>query len=312
MPEPSLFAELKTLATEQRNPHSARIDTASVSEILEVISTEDHLVPVAVRRELPYVAQAVEVIVDAFRQGGRLFYVGAGTSGRLGVLDASECPPTFGTPPEMVQGLIAGGREAVFRSQEGAEDREEDGVRDVQAAGVRPPDVVCGIAASRRTPYVVGAVRHARVLGCRTLFVTCNPRSEFDLEVDVAICPVVGPEVVMGSTRMKSGTAQKLVLNMLTTASMIRLGKVYTNMMVDLQMTSQKLVERSKRTLMTVTGLDYEAASAALEAAGGHVKTALVMILATVSADEARTRLARAQGFVRLAIANERAPEAAL
>ncbi|MFQ5570851.1 MAG: N-acetylmuramic acid 6-phosphate etherase [Rhodothermales bacterium] len=305
MQDPSLFSELQTLATEQRNPRSMHIDTASVHEILEIINTEDHHVPVAVRKELPYVAQAVEIVVETFRQGGRLFYVGAGTSGRLGVLDASECPPTFGSPPEMVQGLIAGGPPAVFRSQEGAEDVEENGRRALQDAGLRPLDVVCGIAASRRTPYVVGAVHFAREIGCKTLYVTCNPRSEFNLDVDVAICPVVGPEVVMGSTRMKSGTAQKLVLNMITTASMIRLGKVYENMMVDLQMTSRKLVERSKRTLMAVTGLDYEAASRVLEQAGGHVKTALVMILADVSVDEAQQRLERAQGFVRTAITGD-------
>ncbi len=286
-----------------------QIDTASVREILEIINFEDHHVPLVVREELPYIAQAVEIVVEAFQQGGRLFYVGAGTSGRLGILDASECPPTFGTPPELVQGLIAGGPQAVFRSQEGAEDIEENGVRALQEAGVAPPDVVCGIAASRRTPFVVGAVKYAREIGCKTLYVTCNPRSQFNLAVDVAICPVVGPEVIMGSTRMKSGTAQKLVLNMITTASMVRLGKVYENMMVDLQMTSLKLVERSKRTVMTVTGLDYEAASRVLEKAGGHVKTALVMTLADVSAKEARQRLENAKGFVRPAIAGDFGPK---
>lgn len=298
----ALFTEIENLATEQRNPLSREIDVASVREILEIINTEDHKVPIAVRQEMPYIEQAVEIIVAAFRQGGRLFYVGAGTSGRLGIVDASECPPTFGTDPDMVQGLIAGGREAVFRSQEGAEDHESNGVEHARAAGIRPPDVVCGIAASRRTPYVVGAIKHAREIGCKTLYVTCNPRSDFDLAVDVAICPVVGPEVVMGSTRMKSGTAQKLVLNMLTTASMIRLGKVYENMMVDLQMSNAKLVERSKRTVMTVTGLSYAEAADLLARAGGHVKTALVMELAQVSAGEAAARLEAADGFVRRAI----------
>lgn len=299
----ALFEELRALATEQRNPHSTRIDTASIPEILAIINTEDHLVPIAVRRELPYVAAAVELVVEAFKRGGRLFYVGAGTSGRLGVLDASECPPTFGTSPERVQGLIAGGREAVFRSQEGAEDHEADGATALDEAGVTPADVVCGIAASRRTPYVVGAVKHARQMGCATLFVTCTPREQFNLDVDVAICPVVGPEVIMGSTRMKSGTAQKLVLNMLTTASMIRMGKVYENMMVDLQETSQKLIERSRRTVMTVTGVDYQEAVTVLNQAEGHVKTALVMILADVGVPEARRRLDDADGFVRTAIA---------
>ncbi len=308
MQDSSLFSELQALATEQRNPRSMRIDTASIREILEIINTEDHRVPIAVREELPYVEQAVGIVVEAFRLGGRLFYVGAGTSGRLGILDASECPPTFGSPPEMVQGLIAGGPAAVFRSQEGAEDVEDDGALALREAGVAPPDVVCGIAASRRTPYVVGAVRYAREIGCKTLYVTCNPRSEFNLDVDVAICPVVGPEVVMGSTRMKSGTAQKLVLNMITTASMIRLGKVYQNMMVDLQMTSRKLVERSKRTVMTVTGLAYDEASAVLQQADGHVKTALVIALAGVDASEARRRLERAGGFVRPALSGDSAP----
>jgi len=306
MQEPSaLFSELQTLATEQRNPRSLAIDAASTREILEIINTEDHKVPIAVREELPYIAQAVDLVVEAFHHGGRLFYVGAGTSGRLGVLDASECPPTYGTPPEMVQGLIAGGPEAVFRSREGAEDVEAHGIRALQDAGVTPADVVCGIAASRRTPYVVGAINYARTLGCKTLYVTCNPRAEFNLDVDVAICPVVGPEVIMGSTRMKSGTAQKLVLNLITTASMIRLGKVYQNMMVDLQMTSRKLVERSRRTVMMVTGLDYEAAARVMEQADGHVKTALVMTLADVSADEARHRLQQTNGFVRPAITGD-------
>lgn len=305
MPEPALFRELQALTTEQRNPRSMRLDAASTEEILRIINDEDARVVPAVRAELPYIAEAVEVLVDAFRRGGRLIYAGAGTSGRLGVLDAAECPPTFGTPPEMVQGLIAGGREAMFRAQEGAEDREQSGADDLDGLGVRPPDVVCGIAASRRTPYVVGAVKRAKELGCRTLYVTCNPREQFDLHahVDVAICAAVGPEVIMGSTRMKSGTAQKLVLNMLTTAAMVRLGKVYENMMIDLQMTNEKLKERSKRIVMTVTGVDYAEAARVLAEAGGHVKTALVMILADVGAAEARARLERADGFVRQAIA---------
>lgn len=298
-----LFSTLQTLATEQRNPASQSIDSVSIREALEIINTEDHLVPLAVRREIPYIAQAVELVADAFRKGGRLIYVGAGTSGRLGILDASECPPTYGTPPEMVQGLIAGGKKAVFRSQEGAEDVFEDGGRDLDLLSVAPPDIVCGIAASRRTPYVVGAIDHARRLGCKTLYITCNPRSNFDLDVDVAMCPAVGPEVIMGSTRMKSGTAQKLVLNMITTVSMIQMGKVYENMMVDLQMTSKKLVERSKRTVMMVTGVDYDTAVGVLEEASGHVKTALVMILAEVSLADAKARLEAANGQVRNAIA---------
>ena len=279
------------------------IDLASSEEILRIINAEDRLVADAVAAEIPYIAEAVDLLVDAFHAGGRLFYVGAGTSGRLGVVDASECPPTFGTPPEQVQGIIAGGPGAVFRSVEGAEDVSDGGRRDLEAAGVGPVDVVCGIAASRRTPYVVGAIAHARGMGCRTIYVTCNPRSEFDLEVDVAICPVVGPEVIMGSTRMKSGTAQKLVLNMLTTGAMVRLGKVYENMMIDLQMTSQKLVERSKRIVMIATGLSYEEASELLDRSDGHVKTALVMALGGAeTAGEARRRLDAAGGFVRAAL----------
>jgi len=298
----ALFDELARLATEQRNPASMAIDDASIEEALHIINAEDHLVPIAVRREIPHIADAVGLIVKAFSNGGRLLYVGAGTSGRLGVLDASECPPTFGTPPDLVQGLIAGGKEAVFRSREGVEDVERAGADALEDVDVTPNDVVCGIAASSRTPYVLGALAHARSMGCATLFVTCAPRASVDVPVDVAICPVVGPEVIMGSTRMKSGTAQKLVLNMLTTVSMIQQGKVYENMMVDLQMTSKKLEERSKRTVMTVTDLSYDEATALLQRASGHVKTALVMHLAAVDAKEARRRLAAANGFVRDAI----------
>ncbi len=298
-----LFEEISSLKTEARNAASMNIDTASVGEILKIINDEDTTVPSAVEKEIPYIEKAVDLIAASFKAGGRLIYFGAGTSGRLGVIDAAECPPTFGTDPELVQGYIAGGKEAMFRAQEGAEDYEENGAADVVKAGVNKNDIVCGIAASRRTPYVIGAVKKAKQLGAKTLFITCNPRSEFNIkEVDVAICPYVGPEVVMGSTRMKSGTAQKLVLNMLTTASMIRLGKVYENMMIDLQMTNKKLVERSKRIIMTITGLSYEAAEDYLERAGGHVKTALVMILAKVDADDARSRLKKADGFVRKAI----------
>jgi len=300
-----LFEEISSLKTEQRNAASMNIDTASVNEILKIINNEDKTVPSAIEKEIPYIENAVELIVASFKSGGRLVYFGAGTSGRLGIIDAAECPPTFGTDPELVQGYIAGGKEAMFRAQEGAEDYEENGAGDVVKAGINKNDVVCGIAASRRTPYVIGAVKKAKELGAKTLYITCNPRSEFNIkEVDIAICPYVGPEVVMGSTRMKSGTAQKLVLNMLTTASMIRLGKVYENMMIDLQMTNKKLVERSKRIVMTITGLTYEEAEVYLNKAGGHVKTALVMILAGVDLDEAHSRLKKADGFVRRAVEN--------
>ena len=298
-----LFEEISKLSTEQQNPRSMEIDAKSTLEILKIINEEDKLVPYAVEQELPYIERAAEIIVNALKQGGRLLYFGAGTSGRLGVVDASECPPTFGTPFGMIEGFIAGGKEAMFRAQEGAEDKEENGAKEVIEANVSSKDVVCGIAASRRTPYVVGAVKKAKELGAKTLYLTTNPREDFDIkEVDVAICPYVGPEVVMGSTRMKSGTAQKLVLNMLTTTSMIRLGKVYENMMIDLQMTNKKLVERSKKIVMTITGLNYEEATSALEQAKGHVKTALVMIKAKVDYKEAIERLKQADGFVRKAI----------
>lgn len=297
-----IFDELKELITEKRNPRTLDIDSKSIDDILKIINEEDKTVPDAVEKELPYIRQAVEILVDAFKKGGRLIYIGAGTSGRLGVLDASECPPTFGTDPEMVQGIIAGGLKALTRSQEGAEDKREQGAIDLMNLNFSSQDVACGIAASRRTPYVVGAIEKARELGAKTIYITCTPREEMHLDVDVAICPVVGPEVIMGSTRMKSGTAEKLVLNMLTTTAMICLGKVYGNMMVDLQMTSKKLEERSKRTVMMVTGIDYEEAEKVLSEAKGHVKAALVMILKNVDREEAIRRLKAANGFVRKAI----------
>lgn len=302
MPDSPLFEQLKTLTTEARNPRTMTLDSASTEDALRMIHEEDRIAVDAVTSEIPYIAQAVEIVVEALQAGGRLVYVGAGTSGRLGVLDAAECPPTFGTDPDTIQGLIAGGREAMFRAQEGAEDHEESGAADVDAIDIGPKDVVCGIAASRRTPYVVGAVARARELGARTLFVTCNPRSQFTLDVDVAICPDVGPEPLMGSTRMKSGTATKLVLNMLSTVTMVRLGKVYENMMVDLRLTNAKLVERSRRIVMLATDCTYKEADEALRQSDGHVKTALVMRLAGVGVDEAKRRLEAADGFVRDAL----------
>ena len=299
-----LFEELKTLITEQRNPETERIDTAPVGEVLRLINKEDARVHSAVKEELWSIEEGVNIIVESFRKGGRLFYIGAGTSGRLGVLDASECPPTFGTDPEMIQGIIAGGYDALIRAQEGAEDDEEGGVNDLQARNFCKLDVLCGLTASKRTPYVIGALEYARSLGAKTIYITCTPRSELKVKADVAICPVVGPEAIMGSTRMKSGTAQKMVLNMLTTASFIRLGKVYKNMMIDLQMTSRKLVERSKRVVMMVTGVDYKTAEKILHEAKGHVKTAIVMILGNVSRETAFRELSKAEGFVRTALQN--------
>jgi N-acetylmuramic acid 6-phosphate etherase len=266
------------------------IDAQPISRILKTLNDEDKLVAYAVEKEIPYIAEAVALVTNALRTGGRLIYVGAGTSGRLGVLDAAECPPTFGVSREMVQGLIAGGDAAMFRAQEGAEDKEETGARDIDQKKAGKNDVVCGIAASLQTPYAVGAIKRAKQRGAKTLYVTTNPRnklfspefSELSVSIDVAICPEVGPEVIMGSTRLKSGTAQKLVLNMITTAAMIGLGKVYENMMIDLELTNAKLRERAKRIVMTITGINYDLASAALEDADGHVKTALVMVKANV------------------------------
>ncbi len=306
----ALFEQLKNLTTEQRNPASMDIDAKSIPEILGIMNAEDKKVAEAVEQELIYVARAIRIVVDVFKGGGRLIYAGAGTSGRLGVLDAVECPPTFGTRPDLVQGMIAGGEKAMFKAQEGAEDKEENGAIDMDQKKVGPRDVVCGIAASLRTPYVVGAVKRAKQLGAKTLYVTTNPRkrlysqefNDLSKSIDVAICPDVGPEIIMGSTRMKSGTAQKLILNMITTTAMIQLGKVYENMMIDLQMTNQKLRERAKRVVMTVTGISYEDAATYLEKADGHVKTALVMIKAQVDGEEARRRLEKADGFVRDAI----------
>jgi N-acetylmuramic acid 6-phosphate etherase len=301
-----LHDALSRLLTEQRNPDSTELDRLPTEAILRLINTQDKLVPLAVEREIPYIAEAVEIIVHALKNGGRLLYFGAGTSGRLGVVDASECPPTFGTDPGMVRGIIAGGQQAMFKSQEGAEDDVEQARLDVDGQGVTPRDVVCGIAASRRTPFVVAAVNRARELGAKTIYITTNPRSEFDLEVDVAICPEVGAEVLMGSTRMKSGTAQKLVLNMLTTTAMVKLGKVYENMMVDLQLTNRKLVERAKRIIVLATGVSYERAAEILEQSGGHVKTGIVMAAEDIPPGEARKRITQAGGTVRGAIALNR------
>jgi len=301
-PDRRLFDEIARLATEQRNPRTFDLDRLDIEGILRRIHDEDRTVPDVVAGEIPRIAQIVELAVASLREGGRLLYVGAGTSGRLGVLDAAECPPTFGTPPEMVRGIMAGGYEALVRAVEGAEDREDEARKAVQQAAVGPSDLVVGLAASRRTPFVVAALQEAHRRGAKTALVCCTPRSEVTIEVDVAVCLVVGPEVLMGSTRMKAGTATKLTLNMISTATMVRLGKVYENMMVDLMATSKKLVERSRRTVMTVTGLDYPEACVALERAGGSVKTAIVMVKSGLDRAQAEARLARAGGFVRAAL----------
>jgi N-acetylmuramic acid 6-phosphate etherase len=297
-----IFDEIKSLITEQVNPKSESIDIASIGEILTIINHEDSLVHDAVAKELWAVEKAVSLIVTAFKNGGRLFYIGAGTSGRLGVLDASECPPTFGSRPEMVQGIIAGGYEALVHSQEGSEDDDQQGAKDLKSRNFNSHDVLCGLTACKRTPYVLGALTFAQSIEAKTIYVTCTPRNELRFKSDVAICPVVGPEVIMGSTRMKAGTAEKMVLNMLTTASFIQIGKVYKNMMVDLQMTSRKLQERSKRVIMDITGASYELADKVLKEAEGHVKNALLMILGNVSYDNAERALQVSEGFVRKAL----------
>ena len=288
--------------TEQRNPRTQRIDIASSLEIVDLINTEDASVAKAVHAERANLARAIDLVLAAFQSGGRLLYVGAGTSGRLGVLDAGECPPTFGSPPGQVVGIIAGGPPALVRSAEGAEDDVEAGRTAMDTAGVTAHDVVIGIAASGTTPYVRAALERARALGARTAMVSCSePPPTVRDACDVAIVPLVGPEALTGSTRMKAGTATKLVLNTISTGAMIRLGKVYGNLMVDLMAWSEKLVDRGERIVMECGAKDRREARAAIDAAGGSVKIAVVMVRAGVGADEARARLAAADGSVRKA-----------
>jgi N-acetylmuramic acid 6-phosphate etherase len=301
MPEPRpLFEQLKELTTEQRNPRTRRIDLAPTSQILELMNDEDATVADTVRRSIPDIARAVDLVTEAFRSNGKLFYAGAGTSGRLGILDAAECPPTFGVEPERVQGMIAGGRDTVFRSREGVEDQESAGADDVAAHGVAAGDVLVGIAASRRTPYVLGALRAAADRGARTVFLRCNEGPS--PPVDVVITVVVGPEAITGSTRLKAGTAQKMVLNMITTASMVKLGKVYENLMVDVRPNSEKLIERAKGIVMMLTGLSYEDASRVYDASQRQVKVAVVMERMHVDAETAIDRLRAADGFLARAL----------
>jgi N-acetylmuramic acid 6-phosphate etherase len=286
--------------TERRNPRTAEIDLASPLEIVDLINTEDRTVPDVVATQRDAIARAIDKAEATFRNGGRLFYVGAGTSGRLGVLDASECTPTFGVDPEMVQGVIAGGYKALTRSQEGAEDRIESAVEDLSERGVRAGDFVVGIAASGTTPYVRRALEYARSIGAATGLVACSPPPEDTLAVvDILILPLTGPEVVTGSTRMKAGTATKLVLNTITTGAMIRLGKTYGNLMVDLRATNNKLKDRSERILMEVCEVDRAAARKLLDAGGGIVKTAIVMHFLSVSREEAESALEEGGGVIR-------------
>jgi N-acetylmuramic acid 6-phosphate etherase len=295
--------------TERRNPRTATIDLASPQEIVDLINAEDRTVADAVATQREAIARAVSMAEATFRAGGRIFYAGAGTSGRLGVLDASECPPTFGVPPTMVQGIIAGGAPALTRAQEGAEDREEDAARDVDAHGVGADDFLVGIAASGTTPYVRAAMRRARERGARTAIVACSPPPADTLAVaDLAVVPITGPEVVTGSTRMKAGTATKLVLNTITTGAMIRLGKTYGNLMVDLQATNNKLRDRSERILMEVCGVPRPEARALLERAGGRVKTAIVMHKLALDRAGAEQTLDAAGGVIRRVVRDDPPP----
>jgi N-acetylmuramic acid 6-phosphate etherase len=292
------MVELKKIATEQRNPNTMNIDSLSTLDMIKLINQEDHRVAEAVSLVTEEIAKAVDVIADRLSKGGRLIYCGAGTSGRLGILDAVECPPTYSTEPEMVQGLIAGGYPAIFKAVEGAEDSKELGVEDMKGINFAAGDVLVGVAASGRTPYVLGCMEYAKELGAVTVSVTCCPGSVLDTYADIGIAPAPGPEVVTGSTRMKSGTAQKMVLNMLSTGAMIKLGKVYGNLMVDVKPSNEKLVRRCVTIVCAATECDEATATAALEACEYRPKTAIVMILCGVGAEDAVAMLAKADGRI--------------
>lgn len=303
MSQKNLYESLQKLDTEQCNPNTTEIDSADSLEIVRLINEEDQKVALEINKKLDVIADAVDLISQAFSVGGRLLYFGAGTSGRLGVLDAAECPPTFGTHPEQVQGFIAGGKEAMFEAQEGAEDSEDQGRAEFDRLSITSMDIVCGLAASGRTPYVHGVLKEAAVRGVKSIFITTVPAQQLTVSADIIIDVPVGPEVIMGSTRMKSGTAQKMVLNMLTTGAMIRQGKVYENVMVDLMLTNKKLVERAKRIIATFTHKNYEEATTLLQQAGNHVKTAIVMGNLGINQQEAKQLLRAHKGFIRPALA---------
>ena len=298
----NLLQTLSTLITEQQNPNSMHVDSLSALEIVQLMNQEDKQVPLAIEKCLPQIAQAVECIVAAFQQGGRLVYIGAGTSGRLGVLDASECPPTFGVSPEMVKGIIAGGERALRHPIEGAEDSKAQAVVDLQTIHFSSKDVLVGIAASGRTPYVIGALEYAKSLGSVTVSIASNPNSAMANIVDIAIDTVVGPEVLTGSSRLKSGTAQKLVLNMLTTASMILMGKCYQNLMVDVQASNEKLKARAIRIVMQATDCDKSLAEETLKQADQNAKLAIMMILSGLDRAQAEALLEKHQGKLQLAL----------
>lgn len=303
MAEKDLLHTLSQLITEQRNPNTMNIDRSSAQEIVKLINDEDKKVPLAIEACLPQIAQAVEKIVTAFQQGGRLVYIGAGTSGRLGVLDASECPPTFGVSPEMVKGIIAGGEDALRHPIEGAEDNPQAGEEDLKRIQFSKQDILVGIAASGRTPYVIGALTYAKQQGAITVSISSNPHSAMSQIADIAIETLVGAEALTGSSRLKSGTAQKLVLNMLTTASMILIGKCYQNLMVDVQASNQKLVARAIRIVMEATGCTKEVAETQLAIANYSAKLAIMMILAGVDKAQAEQMLAKHQGRLQQALA---------
>ncbi|AQM20196.1 N-acetylmuramic acid 6-phosphate etherase [Vibrio sp. V09_P4A23P171] len=305
MTNDALLSALSHLISEGRNPDTMDIDLLSAQEIVERLNQQDKHVPLAVEKVLPEIALAVDRITYAFKHGGRLIYIGAGTSGRLGVLDASECPPTFGVSDQMVIGLIAGGKEAMFSAKEGAEDCAELGIQDLKSIHFTDQDVVVGIAASGRTPYVIGALEYANDLGATTIALSCNPDSPIAELAQIAISPVVGPEALTGSTRLKSGTAQKLVLNMLTTASMIRLGKSYQNLMVDVKATNRKLIARAVRIVMQATDCERAEAEYLLAQSNNNVKVAILMHLTGLSYAEAMDKLTESDGFLRRAMESE-------
>ena len=293
---------LGKLTTESRNQDTMNIDKVSTFEMVKLINNEDKKVAEAVEKELHKVAEAIDGIVERMHKGGRLIYIGAGTSGRLGILDASECPPTYGVSEELVQGLIAGGTEAIFRAKEGAEDSKELAVEDLKAKNITENDTVVGLAASGRTPYVIGGLEYANSIRALTVSITCNADSEVSKSSKISIAPVVGAEVVTGSTRLKSGTAQKLVLNMLSTGTMIKLGKVFGNLMVDVKSTNEKLVERAKRIVVEATGVTTDEATKMLDKTDFDVKLAIFMILSGLEINEAKAKLEKNKGYIAKAL----------
>ena len=294
--------DLSKLTTESRNPRTSNIDNVSTLEMVKLINEEDKLVPLTVEKELENISKAIDVIVERLRRGGRLIYIGAGTSGRLGILDASECPPTYGVSEELVQGLIAGGYEAIFRAKEGAEDSKELAIEDLKSKSLNENDVVVGLAASGRTPYVIGALEYANKIGAASISITCNGDSEVSKVSKISIAPVVGAEVVTGSTRLKSGTAQKLVLNMLSTGTMIKLGKVYGNLMVDVRPTNEKLIVRAKNIIKEATNCSEEVAEEFFEKSGRNVKLGIFMILSGKDIEESKKILSDKEGVIAKAL----------